>query len=34
MSKDFLLTQYLLTNIANTKYLTEDCNVIGPKYAV
>lgn len=34
MSKDFLLTQYLLTNIEEPKYLTADCNVAAPKYAI
>ena len=34
MSKDFLLTQYLLTNIADKRLITEDCNVAKPKYTI
>lgn len=34
MSKDFLLTQYLMTNVSDTKLLTTDCNSVEPKYAV
>lgn len=34
MTKDFLLTQYLMTNVSNPKILTEDCNRVTPKYAI
>lgn len=34
MSKDFLLTQYLMTVVSNPKLLTEDCNRVAPKYAI
>lgn len=34
MSKDFLLTQYLLTNTEKKNLLTADCNVVQPKYAI
>ncbi|MCM1532572.1 MAG: hypothetical protein NC114_09920 [Ruminococcus flavefaciens] len=34
MSKDFLLTQYLMTNVSDTKLLTTDCNNVAPKYVI
>lgn len=33
ISKDFLLTQYILTNSANIP-ITTDCNKVAPKYAI
>ena len=34
LSKDFLLTQYLLTNVNRPDLLTANCNVTQPKYTI
>ena len=34
IEKDFILTQYMLTNVADPGLLTVDCNVAKPKYEI